>query len=61
MQGAKQPLLDFLRSRNPESIAVNYSQDSEVCDGLTHGMYLTLQRVARGDRLRETAWSRPSA
>jgi len=43
VQSAKQPLLDFLRSRNPESIAVNYSQGSEVCDGLTHGMYLTLR------------------
>jgi Xaa-Pro aminopeptidase len=42
VQGAKQPLLDFLRSRNPSSIAINYSTDSEVCDGLTHGMYLTL-------------------
>ena len=43
VQSAKQPLLDFLRSRNPASIAVNYSAGSEVCDGLTHGMYLTLQ------------------
>lgn len=43
VQSAKQPLLDFLRSRSPSSIAVNYSQDSEVCDGLTHGMYLTLR------------------
>ncbi len=42
VQGAKQPLLDFLRDRNPSSIAVNYSTDSEVCDGLTHGMFLTL-------------------
>jgi Xaa-Pro aminopeptidase len=43
VQGAKQPLLDFLRRRAPSSIAVNYSPDSEVCDGLTHGMYLTLR------------------
>jgi Xaa-Pro aminopeptidase len=43
VQSAKQPLLELLRSRNPSSIAVNYSQDSEVCDGLTHGMYLTLR------------------
>jgi Xaa-Pro aminopeptidase len=43
VQGAKAPLLEFLRSRNPSSIAVNYSTDSEVCDGLTHGMYLTLR------------------
>ncbi len=55
VQGAKQPLLDFLRSRNPSSIAVNYSKDSEVCDGLTHGMFLTLhawlQEVGFADRL----------
>lgn len=43
VQGAKAPLLEFLRSRNPSSVAVNYSTDSEVCDGLTHGMFLTLQ------------------
>lgn len=43
VQGARQPLMDFLRSRNPASIAVNYSTDSEVCDGLTHGMFLTLR------------------
>ena len=43
VQGAKAPLLEFLKSRNPSSIAVNYSTDSEVCDGLTHGMFLTLQ------------------
>jgi Xaa-Pro aminopeptidase len=43
VEGAKQPLLDFLRSRNPSSIAINFSPDSEVCDGLTHGMFLTLQ------------------
>jgi Xaa-Pro aminopeptidase len=43
VQGAKAPLVEFLRSRNPSSVAVNYSTDSEVCDGLTHGMYLTLQ------------------
>ena len=43
VQGAKVPLLEFLKSRNPSSIAVNYSIDSEICDGLTHGMYLTIQ------------------
>jgi Xaa-Pro aminopeptidase len=43
VQGAKAPLVEFLKSRNPSSIAINYSADSEVCDGLTHGMFLTLQ------------------
>jgi Xaa-Pro aminopeptidase len=42
VQGAKQPLQEFLESRNPRTIAINYSPDSEVCDGLTHGMFLTL-------------------
>ena len=30
---------------DPARIAVNYSEGSEICDGLTHGMYLTLQRL----------------
>ena len=39
---------DFLRTMtalSPRSIAVNYSQESEVCDGLTHGMFLSLQSM----------------
>ncbi len=42
IKGIREPFLDVMRRINPTSIAVNYSQDSEVCDGLTHGMYLTL-------------------
>ncbi len=41
--GIKEPLLDYLGKVNPRTIAVNYSQGSEICDGLTHGMYLTLR------------------
>jgi Xaa-Pro aminopeptidase len=41
--GFKEPLLDYLKSVDPKTIAVNYSQGSEICDGLTHGMYLTLR------------------
>ncbi len=40
--GIKEPLLEFLKEANPKTIAVNFSKASEVCDGLTHGMYLTL-------------------
>jgi Xaa-Pro aminopeptidase len=43
VQSVKQPLLDALRELNPASIAINYSEDSEVCDGLTHGMFLKLR------------------
>ncbi len=34
-----------MREINPRSIAVNFSKDSEICDGLTHGMYLALEEV----------------
>jgi len=44
VEGIKSPLLDYLRRIKPEKIAINYSEDSEICDGLTHGMYLTLYR-----------------
>ena len=40
--GIKEPLLEYLRELGPRTIAVNYSKGSEICDGLTHGMYLTL-------------------
>src|SRR5512140_1107743 len=45
VKGFKEPFMAIMREINPRSIAVNYSKDSEVCDGLTHGMYLTLQDV----------------
>ncbi len=45
--GIKEPLLEYLREIDPKTIAVNYSKDSEICDGLTHGMYLTLRGLLR--------------
>jgi Xaa-Pro aminopeptidase len=44
VEGIKKPLLDYLQQVNPAKIAVNYSEGSEICDGITHGMYLTLHR-----------------
>ncbi len=41
--GIKEPLLECLMELNPGTIGVNYSKASEICDGLTHGMYLTLE------------------
>lgn len=43
VEGIRTPLLRELRALNPSSIALNYSVDSEVCDGITHGMYLSLE------------------
>jgi len=49
--GFKEPLQAALRAFAPAAIAVNYSQGSEICDGLTHGMYLTLRET-----LAEIGW-----
>jgi Xaa-Pro aminopeptidase len=43
--GFKEPFQEFLKALDPRTIAINYSQDSEICDGLTHGLYLTLLEV----------------
>lgn len=55
VEGIKAPLQDALRAIDPRTIAVNYSETSEVCDGLTHGMFLTLRRylaeIGMEDRL----------
>ena len=40
--GFKEPLQAYLKALDPVQIGINYSRDSEICDGLTHGMYLTL-------------------
>lgn len=53
--GFREPFLAAFKALNPRTIAVNYSEGSEICDGLTHGMYLTLQRtlaeIGMADRL----------
>jgi Xaa-Pro aminopeptidase len=55
LTGIREPFLDYIRELNPALIAVNYSRGSEISDGLTHGMFLTLQEylaeVGMGDRL----------
>lgn len=43
VEGIKSDLQAVLKEIDPRTIAVNYSKTSEVCDGLTHGMYLTLR------------------
>ena len=42
VKGIREPFLEAMREFHPASIAVNYSRGSEICDGITHGMYLTL-------------------
>ena len=42
-----EPFQRVLTEIAPRTIAVNYSMDSEVCDGLTHGMFLTISDLLR--------------
>jgi Xaa-Pro aminopeptidase len=72
VEGIRAPLHEALAAVGPRSIAVNYSKDSEVCDGITHGMYLTLvellsaislqdrivsaERIISALRQRKSAW-----
>lgn len=46
--GIREPLCEYLAELDPRTIAVNYSEGSEIADGLTHGMFLTLQRILGG-------------
>lgn len=40
-------LIDVLQTLRPSRIALNYSSNSEIADGLTHGMYLTFMDALR--------------
>lgn len=38
----KEPLQEYVKAVAPAKIGINFSEGSEICDGLTHGLYLTL-------------------
>lgn len=44
----KPALLEVLERLNPKQIAINYSQSDTAADGLSHGMFLTLQSYLEG-------------
>ena len=48
VKSVKEPLLEYLSKKNPDKIAVNYSVNSNLADGLTHGMYLILTDILKG-------------
>ncbi len=45
--GVKEPLQEYLSELNPKQIALNYSEGSEICDGITHGMFITMQKILK--------------
>jgi Xaa-Pro aminopeptidase len=48
VKGIGEPLRETLARLDPRGVAVNYSTDDELADGLSHGMYLLLQNTLRG-------------
>ncbi|MCC6398661.1 MAG: aminopeptidase P family protein [Bacteroidetes bacterium] len=57
VEGIRAPLLSELRRLAPRSVALNYSTDSEICDGLTHGMYLSMMTILQEAGLAERVTS----
>jgi Xaa-Pro dipeptidase len=47
-QSIQPALVEVLDRLNPAQIAINYSESDTASDGLSHGMYLTLQRYLAG-------------
>jgi len=45
VQGLSAPLRAAIERYDPGSIALNYSKDNSLADGLTYGMYLNLQDI----------------
>ena len=46
--GIRDTLVGLLDELQPKSIAVNWSLDDVMADGLTHGMYLQLEKIMEG-------------
>lgn len=53
VQGIGPQLLRVLDYLKPKKIAVNFSMDSVVADGLSHGMYLQLMKYLEGTKYAE--------
>lgn len=49
-EGIRRPLVDLIDALQPRTIAVNFSRDSEIADGLTHGMFLLLRDILSASR-----------
>jgi Xaa-Pro aminopeptidase len=47
-QSIRPALIEVLDRLKPRQIAVNYAESDSAADGLSHGMYLTLQRYLEG-------------
>ncbi|NKQ37545.1 MAG: aminopeptidase P family protein [Chloroflexi bacterium] len=47
-EGVSQPLRELLARLDPQTIAINYSENDVAADGLSHGLYLALRHHLAG-------------
>jgi Xaa-Pro aminopeptidase len=48
LKSIREPFAEYIASKDPKSIAINYSKNSVLADGLTHGMYQILLEHLQG-------------
>jgi len=48
VDSVKEPLLEILEKEDPKRIALNFSTNDTMADGMTHGMYLILEEYLKG-------------
>lgn len=48
LKSIREPLVEYLTKKNPKTIAINYSKNSVLADGLTFGMYKILLEHLQG-------------
>ncbi|MFO8072919.1 MAG: Xaa-Pro peptidase family protein [Polyangia bacterium] len=48
LEGVSRPLRERLASLDPAEIAINFSKNDEMADGLTHGQFLLLGEILEG-------------
>lgn len=45
VEGIKDSFQEVIKEINPKKIALNFSEGSEIADGITHGMFITMQNM----------------
>lgn len=45
--GIREPFTETLWRIKPDNVALNFSEDSEICDGITYGMYTTMEKLLK--------------
>ena len=48
LKSFKDPFVEYVKKKNPQTIAINYSVNSVLADGLSHGMYSLLIEYLNG-------------